>query len=176
MGTTPMTRSTQVAFLFTLLAGIVLVPTFAQGKRSPPVEVPPVISEGVRYEAPHFNNPCGQNGGCVVAYDDASGALLWWAEVYCTQYDTQLETDVQDVFITSLAIDNGNLNVTNEKGLHFAIDLRTQAVSGDARGCSDSAAGGCSFAAGACTPSSLRWGIFAVVCFVAIVRRNARPR
>ena len=171
-----MTRSKQVTFLFSLLAGSALVPTLAQGKRSPPVDVPPVITEGVRYEVPHFNNPCGQNGGCVVAYDDASSALLWSAKVYCTHYDAQVETDVQDVFITSLALDNGKLNVSNERGLHFTIDLRTQAVSGDVRGCSDSVAGGCSFAAGARTPRSLLWGILAIVCLLAIVRRDARLR
>jgi len=169
-----MTKSAQVAFLFTLLAGIALSPTLAQGKRSPPAEVPPVSSEGVRYEAPHFNNPCGQNGGCVVAYDAASGALLWSVKVYCTHYDAQLETDVQDVFITSLAVDNAKVDVTNEKGLHFAIDLRTQAVSGDARGCSASSARGCSFAAGARAPRLSHWGILAVVCLVAIMRREPR--
>jgi hypothetical protein len=141
-----------------------------------------VVSEGVRYEAPHFNNPCGQNGGCVAAYDNASGALLWSEKVYCTQYDPQLETDIQDVFITSLSLDNGKLNVTNEKGLHFAIDLRTQAIDGDARGCSDPAAGGCGFAAGARTPRSFSWGMLAMVCFLAIARRSVasipcrRPR
>ena len=127
-----MTRHAQVAFLVTLLVGIALSPNLAQGKRSPPADIPPVVGEGVRYEAPHYNNPCGQNGGCVVAYDDASGAQLWSVKVYCTQYDAQVETDVQDVFITSLTVENGQLNITNEKGLHFAIDLRTREISADA--------------------------------------------
>ena len=171
-----MPKHAPTAFLCTLLVGIALGPTLAQGKRSAPAEVPPVVSDGVRYEDPHTDNPCGQNGGCVVAYDDASGALLWSLKVYCTQYDPQLEQDVQDVFITSLAVDNGQLDVTNEKGLHFAIDLQTHAISGDARGCSEPVAGGCEFSPASASRSrrSLLLGIFATFCLMEIVRRSPR--
>jgi hypothetical protein len=108
-------------------------------KRTPPPDVPPVVYEGVRYEAPPFSNDCGQNGGSVVAYDSATDAQLWTLQVYCTQYDPNLETDVQDVFITSLEIENGRLSVVNEKGLHYTIDLKTHDVTGDARGCGQAA-------------------------------------
>lgn len=110
-------------------------PAFA--RRAPPQPVAPVVYQGVRYEAPTFAQ-CGQNGGCVVAYDDAGGARLWLLRVYCTHYDTSKETDVQDIFITSLVVEGGQLVVTNEKGQHFSIDPSTRSVTGDDRGCGGS--------------------------------------
>jgi hypothetical protein len=159
-----------------LFVGVALGPALAYGKRSLPAEVPPVVDRGVRYEAPHFDNPCGQNGGCIVAYDEVSGGLLWSMKVYCTQYDPQLERDVQDVFITSLAVENGRLDVSNEKGNHFAVDLRTRAITGDAGGCSEPGAGGCVFSPSAeqVSTRSLVWGILAVLGLMAITRRHRR--
>ena len=129
-------RSTLLALCF-----IGSLPSVALGKRAAPVEVPPVLAGGVRYEAPHVLNPCKQNGGCVVAYDNATNALLWSVKVYCTRYDSNLEQDVQDVFITSLALEGGRLLVGNEKGQHFSIATDTQTVSGDDRGCSNGSSG-----------------------------------
>jgi outer membrane protein assembly factor BamB len=129
------------------VATVALTSANAVAKRLPPADVPPVTSGNVRYEAPHSANPCNQNGGCVVAYDDTTNAVLWSVKVYCTHYDTSLETDVQDVFITSLAVANGQVLVTDEKGRHFAIDPATQQVTGDARGCDGVTSGGCSYLA-----------------------------
>jgi hypothetical protein len=131
--------------LAVLAAGIAFDVSPASAKRAPPAAVPAVVHEGRRYEAPHFINPCGQNGGCVVARDDATGAQLWALKVYCTKYDSQLETDVQEVFITSLAVEGGRLGVTDEKSRHFAVDLGTRAVSGDSNGCGGGTHGGCSY-------------------------------
>lgn len=169
-----MTKHAQAYLSFTIFAGIAFGATHAHGKRSPPEDIPPVVNEGVRYEAPHFDNPCGQNGGCIVAFDDASGTLLWSVNAYCTRYDPQLETDAQDVFITSLSVNDGQLNVTNEKGLHFAIDLRTQAISGDARGCPDSTGSGCSLSPTSRSPRLLLLAGAAAVCLWVAMRRRAR--
>lgn len=121
-------------------AGVVLGESPVLAKRGPPPDVPPLVYQGVRYEAPPgaMENPCGQEGGCVVAYDDASGASLWSVEVYCSHYDPNLELDVQWVYVTSLSIKDGQIAVTNEKNQHFSIDPLTHAVTGDARGCPDS--------------------------------------
>lgn len=131
---------------------VLLIAGAASARRAPPADVPPVVSGGVRFEAPHFGNPCGQSGGCVVARDDATGAQQWAVKVYCTSYSSGLERDVQDVFITALAMENGSVAVTDEKGRHFLIDVSTQAVSGDSGGCG---LGGCSASPG--SPSSLAW-------------------
>jgi hypothetical protein len=127
-----------------LAAGLLLAAGPALAKRVAPAEVPPIVIGGVRYTAPQFLNPCGQPGGCLVASDVTTGAQLWSLKVYCTKYDPNLETDVQDVFITSLAAQEGALVVANEKGQRFSIDVNTRGVSGDQRGCGDAA--GCHYA------------------------------
>jgi hypothetical protein len=66
--------------IVSFLAAALAAPNIG-AKRTVPVDVPPVVIGDVRYEAPHFNNPCNQNGGCVVAYDNASNAMLWFVEV-----------------------------------------------------------------------------------------------
>lgn len=158
-------------------AAVALLTTDALAKRQLPTEVPPVVSGEVRYEAPHFNNPCGQNGGCVVAYDNATGALMWSVKVYCTHYDPTVEEDVQDVFITALSVENGQILVTNESGLQFAIDTTTRQVRGGRRGCGDESGSGCHFLPARSV--STRNGFVAVagLCGVAaILRRRGRTR
>jgi hypothetical protein len=149
----------------------------AWAKRMPPADVPPVVSGNVRYEAPQATNPCGANqaGGCVVAYDNTSKAQLWAVQVYCTKYDSNLEQDVQDVFITSLVLDNNNqLQVTNEAGKHFTIDPTTQKVTGDARGCSKGSSSGCSYAGEHSEMSALMlFAMFGLLGIVGAVRLRA---
>lgn len=141
-------RTTQRIITALALVATAGAGTDAWAKPGAPADVPPVVSGNVRYEVPHFVTPCTpeQNGGCVVAYDNSSNAQLWAVQIYCTKYDSDLEQDVQDVFITSLTLDgNGQLQVSNERGKHFTIDPATQKVSGDARGCGGGASG-CGYA------------------------------
>jgi hypothetical protein len=124
-----------------------LVPCLALAKRSVPAEVPPVVDGNVRYAAPHGGfgspaNPCGQIGGCVVAYDNTTGALLWSLEVYSITYDPDVEEDVQWVFIISLALEDGRLLVSNERGQCFTIDRATRDVAPGPCRC-DTGASGC---------------------------------
>jgi hypothetical protein len=169
-----MTTRPGPVLLAALAAGLVLGSQPAFGKRAPPRAVAPVVHEGVRYEAPHFSfsNPCGQNGGCIVASDAASGAPLWNLKVYCTNYDPGLETDVQDVFITSIMLDQGRLTLTNERNLRFAIDLGTRSVTGDARGCEDAMGGGCAYAPSSMPTSLLAWSWVLAALVLARRRRS----
>ncbi len=114
--------------LLTLLAA-----STASAKRAAPAAVPPVVHEGVRYEAPHWasESPCGQTGGCVAAYDAQSGALRWHVTLYAEVQDPKLERDVQDVFITRLSISGGQLRATDERRRRWAVDLNTHRVSRD---------------------------------------------
>jgi hypothetical protein len=142
----------------------------ASAKRAAPPDVAAVVHEGRRYEAPHFDNPCGQSGGCVVAREDFTGKPLWALKVYCTSYDTSRERDLQDVFITGLSLQDGKLAVTNEKGHTFLIDLTTHEVTGDDRGCSS--AGGCSYSPRARTAPVFLAALAGLVVFWR--RRSAR--
>lgn len=101
-------------------------------KRVGPPAVEPVIVNGVRHEALHWGRTQGldQDGGYVVAMDMASGHELWTVRVYRIDYLPGLETDVQDIFIESLVLAEGDrqLLVTDERGRKFMLDLASHAV------------------------------------------------
>ena len=101
-------------------------------KRTGPKDVSPVTFNGVRYEALLWGKTRGleQNGGYIVAKDVATGKELWLAKIYSITYDTDLETDVQDVFIQSINLsdDKKSLNITDERGRRFIFDLNTRKV------------------------------------------------
>lgn len=101
-----------------------------QAKRSGPKDVPPVTVEGVKYSVPHWGKAIGkpQNGGYIQANNVETGKLLWELRVYEIKYDPNLEGDVQDVFITSLKLTDGNLEVGNERGDTFVVDISKRAV------------------------------------------------
>jgi len=124
-----------------MLCGLVSGPRLAFAKRLPPADVPPVVVGDVRYEAPHYQNPCGQNGGCVVAYDNAGNTQLWAETIYCVHYNPDLEQDVQDVFITSLVWEDGKLRIVNEKDQQFTLVPGTRQIAGGQRDCSNGSSG-----------------------------------
>ena len=66
--------------------------------------------------------------GFVVATDARSRKELWRERIYTVRVNPELERDVQDVFITSLAVENGTLIITNERGDTYALDLATRKV------------------------------------------------
>jgi hypothetical protein len=70
----------------------------------------------------------GQNGGYIAAYDAATGNELWTLKVYTVEYDPRKEEDKQDVFIESLAEQNGQLRVTDERGRTYLVDVQSRAV------------------------------------------------
>jgi hypothetical protein len=95
----------------------------AFAKRPAPKDVPPVIAGDIKYTAPPRNG-----GGYVEARDVRSGKLLWELRVYEIKVDQDLERDVQDIFITSLKVADGKLQVVNEKGDKFVVDLSKRKV------------------------------------------------
>jgi hypothetical protein len=97
----------------------------AHAKRLAPKEVSPVIHQGIKYSAPHWGAPNGrkQNGQYIQARNAETDKLLWELRVYEVKHDPKLESDVQDIFVTSLKFVQGNLEVTNEAGDKFVIDV-----------------------------------------------------
>lgn len=101
-----------------LVSGIVP----ASAKRSAPADVAPILMKGVEYTAPH------DAMGFVVAKGVSSGKEMWRARIYEIRVDPNLESDVQDVFITSLVVKGDTLLITNERGEKYVLDLKTRKV------------------------------------------------
>ncbi len=108
---------------------VFLIPS-AFAKRSPPIDVTPVIYNHIKYIAPHWGifNKRPQNGGYIEAWDLKTGKLLWELKLYTIEYDKNLEQDVQDIFITKIEINGNSLIIWNEAKDKFDVDLNTRKV------------------------------------------------
>jgi hypothetical protein len=103
---------------------VILMPTFAHAKRTPPPKVEPVVQEGVRYTAP---NNDGKRAS-VRALDAKTDKLLWEVTVFRNTINPALEEDVQWIFIKKLRTADGNLVVIDERNRAYRVDLKTRAV------------------------------------------------
>ena len=121
-------RQAGVAAAWLLVAVIAwAAPGDADKKRRAPPEVPPVVVNGMRYEAPLLGQPYGyaQDGGIVVARRADTGALDWTRRVYDVVRDAAMEGDKQDVFIERMTLspDRRRLLIFNEHGHIFELNL-----------------------------------------------------
>lgn len=118
--------------LILLTAIATLSASMAHAKRLAPKEVTPVEHDGIQYVVVHFGvfNNTGQNGGYIEARDKKTKKKIWGLQVYKTEYDKNLESDVQDVFITGLKIDKDRkiLIVENEGGKVYHVDIMQRKV------------------------------------------------
>ena len=112
---------TRLAVIF-LLA--LLLSQLASAKRVAPVEVIPVVYEGVRYVAP---NDDGRRG-YIEAWNIGTNKKLWELTMFTNRIDPNLEEDVQWVFIKALNIQDGRLMVTSESGKTYQVDVNTKAI------------------------------------------------
>ena len=96
-------------------------------KRSAPLKVEPVEHRGVRYAVVRGAKGRGlpQNGGYIEATELASGRSLWLVKVYEVVYDSAIEDDKRDVYISRLRLDaaRSRLLIENERGERFAVAL-----------------------------------------------------
>ena len=133
---TKITARTIGALLVGILALGAVTPLAA--KRSAPPVVAPVVLRGVEYSAV-YEHP--KDSASFEAYVQATKVadhkLLWRALVYRIVYVAKQETDVQDVYITALAVDrqfrpggHRALIVRNERSKEFLLDLQTHKVEG----------------------------------------------
>lgn len=106
-----------------------------RAKRVPPQDVPSVTVGDIRIDVIHWARDAGfdQNGGVLRAVDTKTGATAWTLKVYDVQYDSQMESDVQDIFITALrkAWLRSQLLISDERGRHYRVDLATLAVTAE---------------------------------------------
>jgi hypothetical protein len=96
----------------------------------PPRRLRRSIYQGIKYCVPHWGAFSGrrENGQYIEARRAETDKLLWDLRIYKVNYDPTLESDVQDIFITSLKLVEGNLEVMNEAGDKFVVDLSKRAV------------------------------------------------
>ena len=104
-------------------------------KRVGPAEAPSLTVGDTRIDVINWgrNDGFGQNGGILRAVNTNTHATLWTIKVYSITYDPALESDVQDIFITSLrkAWFGNKLLITDDHGQKYSVDLATRAVSGE---------------------------------------------
>lgn len=125
-----------------LLVGILALGavTPLAAKRSAPPSVTPLVLDGVEY-SPAYERPKDSGSLTFAAYVQARKVadhkLLWRALVYRIVYVAKQETDVQDVYITSLSLDRAErpdgprvLVIRNERSKEFLLDLQTHRVAG----------------------------------------------
>ena len=110
--------------LAVILLLTLLLPQLASAKRLPPIQVDPVIYEGIRYVAP---NDDGRRG-YIEAWNVGTNKKLWELTIFTNGIDPNLEEDVQWVFIKALNIQDGRLIVTSERGMTYQIDVNTKAI------------------------------------------------
>ena len=92
-------------------------------KRAVPSKVTPVQVGSIEYSAPH--GKLQNQMGCIEARKVGSGELLWRRQIYVVKYDPDLEGDVQDIFIKSIAVQGNNLIITNERNSEYQLNLKT---------------------------------------------------
>ena len=109
----------KVIFL-TVIIGIIsfLFCGLSEAKRVPPKNVRPMVYKGIKFIAPGMGKM-----GYVEARDIETNKKIWEKKVYNVIYNPLLEGDVQDIFISSLSIEDGKLAVVNEKGKKYIIDI-----------------------------------------------------
>lgn len=97
-------------------------------KRAAPLEVPPVAIDGVQYIA-HYEISVKSGGEATIeARDSSSGKSLWQVPVYRITYELLKETDVQDVYISSITVNHGKIVIKNERDDVYTLDPMTRAV------------------------------------------------
>jgi len=104
----------------------------ANKKRAAPDPIEPITLDGIRYEAVQVGKARGleQNGGYITAIDIKTGKELWLIKIYDVRYLGDMEPDKQDILISAMELtgDRGHLEIENESGARFLMDLKTQHV------------------------------------------------
>lgn len=108
---------------FLLLIGLIITAWPAFAVRTAPKMVAPVVIGAIEYSAP------SDEMGFVIAADAIDHRELWRQRIYRVWYLPFKERDVQEVYINSLAAEDGLLVITNEKGRRYTLDPLTRKVS-----------------------------------------------
>lgn len=117
-----------------ICVSLLLSLTLAQvafAKRLPPPVVKPVTVDGIEYRTATNRNLKGPGPGLhasVGAFDTKTGKALWSVTLYEIRYKPNLETDVQDVYPAQMTLNGRVLEVTDENGLRYRVNIDKQTV------------------------------------------------
>ena len=83
-----------------------ILTVIAYGKRLAPKEISPVSYNGKKYVVKHWSGDSvyKQNGGIIEVWNIKKNKLIKTVLIYKIQYNPLLESDVQDIFITSIRL------------------------------------------------------------------------
>lgn len=126
-GVIPHYKMKNFALLIIIIFSLI-TPINLYAKRKFPEDVQSVTHAGIRYEAPHFDVKRKQNGGYIKAFDQNTNKHLWTVQIYKTTYQSSVEQDVQDIFITSIKIKERTLFIYDEKNRIFQLNLKDKTV------------------------------------------------
>lgn len=123
-------RRSRSIVLMIVLASTMAVATPGLAKRAAPPVAQPLTLGGVTYVATHSTAPASGKPTSFIAkveaHDPAGNKLLWDVEVYRIRYQPDLETDVQDIWIASLAAQGSDVLVTDERGQRYLVEVATR--------------------------------------------------
>lgn len=100
-------------------------------KIAAPTTIPSIEHNSREYRVVHYsamNEKMDHNGGYIQVIDTISKKEVALIEIYPVVYDSSLEKDVQEVFITDVKKSDGKLFVENEKNELYLVDLETYKV------------------------------------------------
>lgn len=108
-------------FFFLCVVFLLITANTVSGKVREPVVMKPIVYQGIRYVTDYINVDYGPkiSGGYVEAWDVKTNKQLWRTRVYKTKkYFPNLESDVQEIFITAFELKNRKLIVKTNKNVY----------------------------------------------------------
>jgi hypothetical protein len=117
-------RCRVVTRLAVILLLTLLLPQLAFAERIAPINVDPIIYEGICYVAPNGDSRLGY----IEAWNVETNKKLWELTIFINRIDRNLVEDAQWVFIKALNIQDGRLIVTFESGKTYKVDVNTKEI------------------------------------------------
>lgn len=111
---------------------IIMTSTITSAKRKAPSEIPSIIFKGKKYIVTHWNKEPAfkQNGGIIEVWNIKKNRLIKRVLIYKIQYKSEIESDIQDVFITSIKLNKSKntIIIVNEKGNIYGLNIHNYKV------------------------------------------------
>ncbi len=100
-------------------------PTISAKRLAPP-DIAPIFFEDIQYMVSTAKNEDNTKAITTLNATKADGQVLWTKALYTITFTPELETDVQEVYVTSMALSESNdaILIENEQGASFRIEIK----------------------------------------------------